>query len=1169
MTKKLTTEEFNTKAKEVHEGKYNYSQSRYINNSTKVSIICPEHGEFKQTPATHLSGSGCPKCIGKQLTNEEILNKVKKIHGNKYIYSQFVYVNYSTKVSIICPEHGIFKQLLSSHLQGSGCSKCSGNINSTTEEFIKRAKEVHGDKYNYDNVKYNKALINVNIKCLEHGEFKQRPANHLQGRGCPKCSDVHQPTTKEFIEKARKIHGDKYDYTQTNYINAKTKVSIICPDHGLFTQAPNSHLQGIGCIKCIHQNANLTTEEFIKKVKQVHGDKYDYSNVEYINIKTKVLIICPDHGLFTQAPANHLQGQGCPICNHGFNKQYKLNLINSLEYSDLLTMDPFEIYTIISQGKLPADFGSLANTDANSDERIATLQELKDRLATEPEDSTDEVNTTSEIDSNDEFIEVDDVDAEITSEEHPEQTRLLPSFNAIADLRTLDNSIYASIDEEAFEALIQYKLRKTWNNLLNDVITIESIQAETGGKYFTIIKDLFLSEYNDVIKYQPKEGYAFKYQPNLMQKLTVHRLLNNKSYGNWSGTGAGKTLSFILASREIDSRLTVMVALNSTIKQTCSVIKEVYPDSKTYTDYYIGMQFDRSKHNYLVLNYEKFQQGYSEERYQDLTNNNQIDFVVIDEVHNVKQSDSKEESLRRGVLSRILGRVRNNNKNLYTLIMSATPVVNELSEAKSLLTLLTGLEYDDLQIRKTLSNALKMFQQLILNGLRYIPKYNIDITELTGFNMSNLNIDGQHLLDELLDKSVSDYIGVEKLLLPEKLKSIQPYLKRGVVIYTYFTTDFINKIEEHLTTLGFTHATYTGDESLYIREENLSKFLRGEIDILIGSNPIGTGVDGLQSVCNRMIILTLPWTDSVYTQLKGRIYRQGSTFSDVEIIIPQVRISTGENEMWSWDVQRLNLIRNKKTLADAAVDGIVPSRVLPTRQTLFKKSQESLAAWKERVNNGNIINNERQQIQIELYPEIADSAERERRILSELSEFNQRGKTTTSMRMHKEFTDNPESFFRYHRLRNERMEKWDEIPYEYIATKIKNRNHKVVDFGCGENKFKDCIPNNTVISFDHVAFDDSVIGCDIRDVSEHLSDESVDVAVFSLALWGTNFREYIKEAYRVLNFGGVIHIAEPAKYYETEELLANVSNLITEVGFKVIGNVEKRGKFIYITGFKE
>ena len=189
--------------------------------------------------------------------------------------------------------------------------------------------------------------------------------------------------------------------------------------------------------------------------------------------------------------------------------------------------------------------------------------------------------------------------------------------------------------------------------------------------------------------------------------------------------------------------------------------------------------------------------------------------------------------------------------------------------------------------------------------------------------------------------------------------------------------------------------------------------------------------------------------------------------------------------------------------------------------------------------------------------------------MAELSEFNRRGKTTKSSTMHKEFTTNPDSWFRYHRLRRESMDAWDEIPYEYIATKIKNKNHVVVDFGCGENLMRNSIPKNKVISFDHVAIDNSVIACDMKDISQYVKNESVDVAVFSLALWGTNFRDYIKEAYRVLNYGGVIHIAEPAKDYETPEDEKKLVKLITNVGFKVVGEIEKRGKFIYITGFKE
>ena len=146
------------------------------------------------------------------------------------------------------------------------------------------------------------------------------------------------------------------------------------------------------------------------------------------------------------------------------------------------------------------------------------------------------------------------------------------------------------------------------------------------------------------------------------------------------------------------------------------------------------------------------------------------------------------------------------------------------------------------------------------------------------------------------------------------------------------------------------------------------------------------------------------------------------------------------------------------------------------------------------------------------------------------------------------------------------MESWEEIPYEYIATKIKDSKDIVADFGCGENLFKNCILKNKVYSFDHVAIDDSVISCDMRKTG--LGDESIDAAVFSLALWGTNSDEYIKEAYRVLRRKGMIYIAEPSKNYETEDEQERFINILNDIGFQQVGSIENRGKFIYITGIK-
>lgn len=127
-------------------------------------------------------------------------------------------------------------------------------------------------------------------------------------------------TTEDFIKKAREIHGDRYDYSKVNYVNNETPVCIICPEHGEFWQTPYNHVKGCGCQKCAGVNKS-NTEEFVKKAKEIHGDRYDYSNVNYTNSHTVVQIMCPEHGEFLQQPTNHLRGCGCPYCNTNVNSK--------------------------------------------------------------------------------------------------------------------------------------------------------------------------------------------------------------------------------------------------------------------------------------------------------------------------------------------------------------------------------------------------------------------------------------------------------------------------------------------------------------------------------------------------------------------------------------------------------------------------------------------------------------------------------------------------------------------------------------------------------------------------------------------------------------------------------------------------------------------------------
>ena len=254
-----------------------------------------------------------------KLTTEQFIEKARKIHGDKYDYSKVEYIDSRTKVCIICPTHGEFWQRPNDHLNGKGCRKCVNNKPLTQTIFIDRAKKVHGGKYDYSKVNYINANTKVCIICPIHGEFWQKPYDHLIKKGCPKCASKNV-TLDEFVRRARLIHGDKYDYSKTNFINMGTKVSIICPIHGEFLQTPTTHLQGYGCRKCgiesMREKQKLTTEDFIKRAKVVHGEKYDYSKVNYINNSTKICIICPIHGEFYQAPYEHLSGKGCRKCGY-------------------------------------------------------------------------------------------------------------------------------------------------------------------------------------------------------------------------------------------------------------------------------------------------------------------------------------------------------------------------------------------------------------------------------------------------------------------------------------------------------------------------------------------------------------------------------------------------------------------------------------------------------------------------------------------------------------------------------------------------------------------------------------------------------------------------------------------------------------------------------------
>jgi len=190
----------------------------------------------------------------------------------------------------------------------------STDIYQRGKKFIRNSKKIHKDKYDYSKVDYINARTPVTIVCPIHGDFHQWPDKHLNRKhGCPSCGGTEKSNTPKFIEKAKKVHGNIYEYMLVNYKGNREPVQIVCHEHGVFKQTPKDHLDGCGCPKC-GGFARLTQKDFVMRSMKKHNNKYDYSLAKFTTDRKKITIICPEHGKFTQTPNAHMRGQGCPNC---------------------------------------------------------------------------------------------------------------------------------------------------------------------------------------------------------------------------------------------------------------------------------------------------------------------------------------------------------------------------------------------------------------------------------------------------------------------------------------------------------------------------------------------------------------------------------------------------------------------------------------------------------------------------------------------------------------------------------------------------------------------------------------------------------------------------------------------------------------------------------------
>jgi hypothetical protein len=611
----------------------------------------------------------------------------------------------------------------------------------------------------------------------------------------------------------------------------------------------------------------------------------------------------------------------------------------------------------------------------------------------------------------------------------------------------------------------------------------------------------------------------------------------------------------------VGSKLTVVCCPNSVVEGWRRAIREIFPDSivatKTFNPHWaatpgdetgFGRAADAGGHRYLVLNYEAFQQPDSAERVRALVEQERIDFVIVDEIHYAKQR-SEDMSQRRRLIAALTSLAAESNPDLHVLGMSATPVINNLQEGKSLIELVSGVAHEELDIRPTVPNCMALHQRLVTLGIRWMPEYQLR------YEQREIDVDCGPFLDEIRALgSKGTPLALEQVLTRARLPVIRAHIEPKTLIYTHYVQGIDRELRDALTADGWKVAFYTGED-----KSGLDGFLEGDVDVLIGSSAIGTGVDGLQRVCNRLIVNVLPWTAAEFEQLKGRIYRQGQGRDNVTLILP-LTYAEINGQRWSWCASKIQRLRFKKSIADAAVDGVVPEGQLRTPAQAY----QDVIAWLERLDTGEMAVITRPRIVVPLPDQGPADVERRRRHYGDFSTMNRTWNQGRSEVTHARLQANPEEWANYHTLYREARKDWTVVPYEEMIRWCQQRSGYVIgDFGCGEAKLAEAVcDRHTVHSFDHVAINDNVVACDMAHVP--LEDETLDVAIFSLSLMGANVTDYIREAHRVLKLDGQLHVIEATSRFSDR---AGFVKSLEALGFAVV-TVEDKWKFTHIRALK-
>lgn len=439
--------------------------------------------------------------------------------------------------------------------------------------------------------------------------------------------------------------------------------------------------------------------------------------------------------------------------------------------------------------------------------------------------------------------------------------------------------------------------------------------------------------------------------PTLDQRRFAQMIVERRRYLNLSEPGAGKTLAATLAVLAADAREVLVVCPKPVIGQWVAEFRQGHSDVEVKVGLPKGEPGDRSTHARVwVTNYESFQGDVKKVEARSGLLVGLLDAIVFDEIHMAKASETAAVSKRHKALVKFTDACADVREDIVVIGASATPVINDLSEALAVLRLVEGPATRRFPTSPTIRNSAIAHRRLAASGMRLRPKYGVtlnreDVVVDVTDRLASIAANADRLMREREVKRMNPAI-MEQALIIEKIPSIVERVKgtRGPsIVFSMYTTDMVEPIIAAMGEAGLRAAPFTGVESESERDEALAAFKAGDLDVIVGSSPIGTGVDGLQEVCNHMVVASMSWTAAADDQLVGRLFRQGQT-SDVTVDYVLTEAKVGD-VTWSWcRDNRQSRVAFKRSIADAAVDGIMPDGVLEDESGAASASLEALRA---------------------------------------------------------------------------------------------------------------------------------------------------------------------------------------------------------------------------------